>query len=538
MAENNISLHIGMSGMPAVLAQMSQLNQSMAKSHSTLMKVNTGMFQVATVLGSFSTLGISKEFEQMTLAALAATNAITAVTNAAMMSAKSLRGTLWGIVIVLGSIAAMEAINLWQSRKKEAEAARELAEANESLADELLRVIEARRAEGKINTEKRAALVAAIPNAFDRGLMDQNTLANHLQQVQLEMKAAGLLDMTKEEFNLQKEKLEILFDQHQLLADQMRQKIESNKATAEDVKNYREMLLTLDKILVRQDKHSEKGVNAGFISSLQGDKSFVASEKKRDGLRQSGKSVTDPNSLREQMTFTFDQLEKQFGTMAQMVARGFTSIIGSAVDGIANSIMGLLNLTMTWGEALRNIGMSIVQGIIESFSRMVSEWIVTHLIMKGVLWAFHLFGRMLKRSETQETIAAETAKTPALGLNAVLSGISSYGTAAIVGLALVMAAIAAVSSFATGGYTGDGGKFEAAGIVHRGEFVIPKEDVQRIGVSNIESMVESGGTHAAGGQSQKITAMFVWNEEQMQNKIINSPSNERFIRGVIDRYRA
>lgn len=32
-------------------------------------------------------------------------------------------------------------------------------------------------------------------------------------------------------------------------------------------------------------------------------------------------------------------------------------------------------------------------------------------------------------------------------------------------------------SFATGGYTGDGGKYEPAGIVHKGEFVVPQEGV-------------------------------------------------------------
>jgi tape measure domain-containing protein len=38
---------------------------------------------------------------------------------------------------------------------------------------------------------------------------------------------------------------------------------------------------------------------------------------------------------------------------------------------------------------------------------------------------------------------------------------------------------AAAGSFAKGGYTGDGGKYEPAGIVHRGEFVIDKEKTKR-----------------------------------------------------------
>jgi hypothetical protein len=38
---------------------------------------------------------------------------------------------------------------------------------------------------------------------------------------------------------------------------------------------------------------------------------------------------------------------------------------------------------------------------------------------------------------------------------------------------------AAAGSFAKGGYTGDGGKYEPAGVVHRGEFVIDKEKTKR-----------------------------------------------------------
>ena len=42
--------------------------------------------------------------------------------------------------------------------------------------------------------------------------------------------------------------------------------------------------------------------------------------------------------------------------------------------------------------------------------------------------------------------------------------------------------------FASGGYTGPGGKHEPAGIVHRGEYVMSKQAVERIGVGNLEAM--------------------------------------------------
>ncbi len=42
--------------------------------------------------------------------------------------------------------------------------------------------------------------------------------------------------------------------------------------------------------------------------------------------------------------------------------------------------------------------------------------------------------------------------------------------------------------FAEGGYTGNGGKYEPAGVVHRGEFVMSKAATRRIGVENLEAM--------------------------------------------------
>lgn len=42
--------------------------------------------------------------------------------------------------------------------------------------------------------------------------------------------------------------------------------------------------------------------------------------------------------------------------------------------------------------------------------------------------------------------------------------------------------------FADGGYTGDGGKYQPAGIVHKGEFVVSKAATRRLGIGNLEAL--------------------------------------------------
>lgn len=46
--------------------------------------------------------------------------------------------------------------------------------------------------------------------------------------------------------------------------------------------------------------------------------------------------------------------------------------------------------------------------------------------------------------------------------------------------------------YSGGGYTGGGGKYEPAGVVHRGEYVLPAEVVKRLGLDNLRALHKSG----------------------------------------------
>lgn len=59
---------------------------------------------------------------------------------------------------------------------------------------------------------------------------------------------------------------------------------------------------------------------------------------------------------------------------------------------------------------------------------------------------------------------------------------------------------AGLIGYDSGGYTGHGGKYEPAGVVHRGEFVMSKEATSRIGVGNLEALHRGAlAGYAAGG---------------------------------------
>jgi TP901 family phage tail tape measure protein len=71
-----------------------------------------------------------------------------------------------------------------------------------------------------------------------------------------------------------------------------------------------------------------------------------------------------------------------------------------------------------------------------------------------------------------EIIGKSLATNPVLG-----AVVGAAATATLLGL--VAAARSAVAGFAEGGYTGDGGKYTPAGVVHKGEFVINKENTRK-----------------------------------------------------------
>lgn len=102
----------------------------------------------------------------------------------------------------------------------------------------------------------------------------------------------------------------------------------------------------------------------------------------------------------------------------------------------------------------------------------------------------------LALTEAIKGILAAGSTTAAEG-----GGIVGYIAAIVAGLAAVASLYASIrsateagSGFAGGGFTGEGGKYEPAGIVHKGEFVFNKEATQRIGLPMLEALHE-GNMH-------------------------------------------
>lgn len=232
------------------------------------------------------------------------------------------------------------------------------------------------------------------------------------------------------------------------------------------------------------------------------DRQIVGLQGRSTGLGNEAAGMgPDPYSFAQQFQATLIQLESQFLTVAQRMAQTFADVFNAATSSISNGIQGLIMGTVTWGQALLNIGQSIVQSLVRSFADMVAQWIMSHVIMRGVSLAWSAFQSSLRTKDVIEANATEAAKMPALAANATLASVSSFGVAAIIGVAAIAGILASLGAFQSGGYTGDGPAGEVAGIVHRGEYVVPADAVDRIGIGMLEAISTGNVTPAVATSS-------------------------------------
>ncbi|MEF7813937.1 phage tail tape measure protein [Escherichia coli] len=106
----------------------------------------------------------------------------------------------------------------------------------------------------------------------------------------------------------------------------------------------------------------------------------------------------------------------------------------------------------------------------------------------------------------------------------------------------IVGSIGSAIGFAGGGFTGTGGKYEPAGIVHRGEFVFTKEATSRIGVGNLYRLMrgyaDGGYVGGAGSQAQMRRAEGInFNQNNhvvIQNDGPNGQAGPQMLKAVYD----
>jgi hypothetical protein len=286
------------------------------------------------------------------------------------------------------------------------------------------------------------------------------------------------------------------------------------KTEADKKKDLLELLRKEGELIQKNIELYKKLLESGKLTP---EGAIAANKQLQDLSQRQAENRLDTSKVARSGTFggefkaVMTEIGNEWGSWAQQTASAFKTVFMDAVHTIGSGITDLIMGTKTWGQALAAIGSSILRGVINKIVEMGVQWVVTHVVMQGASTAFHAVAQALKASDTANTMSNEATKAPILATNAATASMGSYGAAAYVGIALFIAALglgiaAALGSFEQGGYTGNGGSLEPAGIVHRREYVFSAPAVRRIGLDNLDALhsgTDAGHQRAGSGDGGK-----------------------------------
>jgi hypothetical protein len=405
---------------------------------------------------------------------------------AAAAAVASLGPLVLAITAVSGALLiGIENWKRWKAEAEFEESVIRLAQANEALAKSILNVARARRDSGEVSEAEFVALQKQLQLARSAPTTEQANieLRNLARSMRRDGDAEKPFQWTREELDLQnklllveREREDVLRGKASLsyrqtqdtgfLADQRRsldrlvtlayQRREQAGAALEQKAisqleydqldlEVRKELLSID--TARYDLKTEEfnrrrdDIQNNFrLDDVQKADQLKALEKESNPFYQD--NSPNARSWSNQWEVAFAQLRTSFGTLQQFVTNGFANILQNGVNALSTGISNVIMGTQAWGDMFRQVGAQIVGQLIQ--------------------------------------VAAQ-----ALIVSAILTplGLGFAGGGGILGI---------FKGFADGGYTGTGGKYDVAGVVHRGEFVLPADSVQQYGLPLLESMRAGG----------------------------------------------
>ena len=222
----------------------------------------------------------------------------------------------------------------------------------------------------------------------------------------------------------------------------------------------------------------------------QADKFAQQQRAKRAAIDAKNRGLTDRQAAREA---TEQRLKEQYGdnSLALNNVMSEQKKTWAAEDLLrGNWMAGLRSGWSEWKESATDSMSQVKSAATQTFDGIAQNMAA---MLTGSEQNWRSFTRSVLSMMTE--ILLKQAMVGIVGsIGSAIGGAVGGGASASGGTAIQAAA--AKLHFATGGFTGTGGKYEPAGIVHRGEFVFTKEATSRIGVGNLYRLMRG---YATGG---------------------------------------
>ena len=309
----------------------------------------------------------------------------------------------------------------------------------------------------------------------------QQVIAQQMQQYENDLRQKGIVISQQERAELQS-KLQAL--QQQQAVNQELNKIYSETQGAQ--LSLQQQATALNQAyamgLVTLDQYSQRLVKLGVdMANLK--------------LQMGDGTITDF------AVASLGQLVTQYEGVMSGLSNAFGNFFQSFTDGFANSVGRAIVYSEDLGDALGNVAREAVAALISALIKLGIQWAINAALGQSI-------GAASLAAQTAMSTAAAAATAAAWAPAAAMVSLASFGAnsaPAMAGISATTAlseglALASMAGFEKGGFTGNVGTKEIAGVVHGKEFVFDAESTQRIGVGNLEA-IRNGASYVASNSS-------------------------------------
>ena len=216
----------------------------------------------------------------------------------------------------------------------------------------------------------------------------------------------------------------------------------------------------------------------------------------------------------------------------------FTGAFNTMSAGVGSAFAKMAFDGQSFGTTMASVTRTMAMGVVSALGEMGAKWLATQAIQllfgetstllhakemamvaaettakttgaAAVATAKVAADGVVTASSLASTATTTTAQVAAAGTTlsawlpaALVASVGSFGAAAIVGGTALLAAFALIKGFKTGGYTGNGGTSDVAGVVHGKEFVVNAEGTKRNRA--LLEAINSGERVSVSGQSISV----------------------------------
>ncbi|MDM3189094.1 tape measure protein [Citrobacter sp. Cf101] len=313
---------------------------------------------------------------------------------------------------------------------------------------------------GKSEAQKEAEQYAKAQESVNQKLEELK------QKAELSASSVGELSRAQAILNAQQSLGNTATQEQLLLAGQLAGKAWDNaNALREQAKAERERTEAANKFSTIQGKTSKTaGLDSQYQKDIADIQQYAQLYPQKIGEAEAARAAIE-QQYRDQRNAAMWEEWAQQNAATQAAAAAFDSL-GSVAS---NALTGIVTGSMSASDAMRSIGMTVLNSVVNSFVQMGIEWVKSAIMGQaaqtaaiGTVTAVQT-AAVATQTATSTAAAATTAAawTPA----AILSSIASMGTAAAIGLGAVAGVIGANLL----GKRKNGGPIQAGGMYQVGE---------------------------------------------------------------------